>query len=107
MEREKAIKKIDDIIWVLSKEIPEEIEVDGKIYRPRDDMEGDREAAYIKYLKLYRSVRERIDEMEDVPEELVEKAILLRRIVLFFKEFRHEDEIDEKKRWIDYAKRLE
>ncbi len=106
MEREKAIEKIDDITWVLSKEIPEEIEIEGVIYRPRDDMEGDREKAYLKYMKLYREVRERIDEMEDVPDALVEKAILLRRIVLFFKEFRHEDEIEEKKRWIDYTKRL-
>ena len=107
MEREKAIDRIDDLTSVLTAEIPEEIEIFDKIYRPKDDISsGNRDEIYMKYLELYKELREEIEGMEDVPEDLVKKAIALRRIVLFLKEFRHEDEIEEKKRWVEYAKRL-
>ena len=92
---------------MLAAEIPEEIKLFGKVYRPKDDISSEnRDEIYMKYLELYRELREEIESMEDVPEDLVEKAITLRRIVLFLKEFRHKDEIEEKKRWVEYAKRL-
>ncbi len=107
MRREEAIERIDDLTYVLYAEIPEEIEIFGRVYRPKEDISSqDRDGAYIMYLELYDKMREEIDHMDDVPEEIVEKAIILRRIVLFLKEYRHEDEIEEKKRWIEYAKRL-
>ncbi len=107
MEREKAIEKIDNMVNVLAVEIPEELELDGEIYHLKKDISMENnERMLVKYQDLYESLRERIRNMEDVPEELVEKAIILRRVVLFLKEYRHTHDIEDKKRWIEFIKKM-
>jgi len=44
--------------------------------------------------------------MNDVPQDMVYKAIVLRRIVLFLKEYKHSDEIEDKKRWIKFVRKI-
>ncbi len=106
MNREKALEKIDNMVNVLSVDIPEEIEVFGEAYYPKKDIDEPSVEVLLKYEELYNSLREKIKRMEDVPEELVYKAIVLRRIVLFLKDFEHNDEIEDKKRWIKFVKKI-
>jgi hypothetical protein len=107
MEREKAIEKIDNMVNVLAVEIPEEIEIEGEIYYLKKDISSDEsDRMLVKYEELYEKLREKIREMDDVPDELVEKAIILRRVVLFLKEYRHSHEIEDKKRWIEFIKKM-
>ena len=107
MRRSEANKIIDDMANVLAVSIPESIEIDGEKYRIKDDiMEGDREKTLTKYQDLYENLREKINDMEYVPDDLVNKALILRRTILFLKEFRGENEIEDKKRWIEYVKKV-
>jgi len=107
MEREKAIEKIDNMVNVLAVEIPEEIEIDGeKYYLKRDISSNESDKMLVKYEELYEELRDRIRGMDDVPEDLVEKAIILRRVVLFLKEYRHSQDIEDKKRWIEFIKKM-
>lgn len=107
MKRDEAIKIIEDMANILSVSIPETIEVEGVIYKIKKDIvEGNREKALEKYQNLYERVRERIDEMNEVPEYIVKKALILRRAVLFLMEFRGENEIEDKKRWMEYVKKV-
>ncbi len=107
MEREKALKEIDNMVNVLAVEIPEELEIEGEIYHlKRDISTEDNERMIAKYERLYENLREMIRNMEDVPQELVEKAIILRRVVLFLKEYRHTKDIEDKKRWIEFIKKM-
>ncbi len=107
MRREEAIRKIDDLANVVSTSIPEKITVLGREYRIKEDvMHGDREEALIKYAELYEELRRRIREMDDVPEDMVHAALVLRRAVMFLKEFRKSDEIEDKKRWLEYIRKV-
>ena len=107
MRRSEANKIIDDMANVLAVSIPESIEIDGEKYRIKDDiMEGDREKTLTKYQDLYENLREKINDMEYVPDDLVNKALILRRTILFLKKFRGENEIEDKKRWIEYVKKV-
>ena len=105
MNRDDAINFIEDIANVLSVSIPESIEINGEEYMIKEDvLEGDREKMLAKYQDVYESIREKIDELDDVPDELVKKALILRRAILFLKEFSGESEVEDKKRWIEYIK---
>ncbi len=107
MKREEAMKKIDDLANVVVTEIPEVIVIDGKEYSIKEDVtRGNREEMLVKYAEIYEKIRDEIREMEDVPEELVEKALVLRRAIIFLKDFRQSDEIEDKKRWMEYIKRV-
>ncbi len=107
MKREEAIKKIDDLANVVLTEIPETIEINGKSYNIKEDItHGEREEMIIKYEELYENIREEIGNMDDVPEELVRKALILRRAIIFLKEFTGENEIEDKKRWMNYIKKV-
>ncbi len=107
MKSEDAIKKIDNLINVVAVDIPDTLEIFGKKYNLRDDINSTEKDRIIKkYEDLYMEVRERIKNMSDVPEDLVTKAIILRRVVLFLKDFRSESEIDEKKRWLQFIKKV-
>ncbi len=107
MNSEEAIKKIDNLINVVTVDIPDTLEILGKKYNLRDDINSTEKDRIIKkYEALYMEVRERIKNMSDVPEDLVTKAIILRRVVLFLKDFRTESEIDEKKRWLRFIKKV-
>ncbi len=107
MKSEDAIKKIDNLINVVAVDIPDTLEILGKKYNLRDDINSaEKERIIKKYEDLYMEVRERIKNMSDVPEDLVTKAIILRRVVLFLKDFRSESEIDEKKRWLQFIKKV-
>jgi len=87
MNSKEAIEKIDNLVNVLSVDIPEKIEVFGEIYFPKKDIEKPSERGLSKYEELYNSMREEIKRMNDVPQDMVYKAIVLRRIVLFLKEY--------------------
>ncbi len=106
MKSEEALKKIDNLVNVLSIDIPEKIEVFGEIYYPKKEIEEPSERTLLKYEALYDSLRDEIKRMEDVPEDIVEKAIVLRRIVLFLKEYGHTDEMEDKKRWIKFVRKM-
>ena len=107
MKSEDAIKKIDNLINVVAVDIPDTLEILGKKYNLREDINSTEKDRIIKkYEDLYMEVRERIKNMNDVPEDLVTKAIILRRVVLFLKDFRSESEIDEKKRWLQFIKKV-
>ena len=106
MNSKEAIEKIDNLVNVLSVDIPEKIEVFGEIYFPKKDIEEPSERALSKYEELYNSMREEIKRMNDVPQDMVYKAIVLRRIVLFLKEYKHSDEIEDKKRWIKFVRKI-
>ena len=107
MEREKALQEIDNMVNVLAVEIPEELEIDGEVYHlKRDISKEDSDRMIAKYESLYEDLRERIRNMDDVPQELVEKAIILRRVVLFLKEYRHSKDIEDKKRWMEFIKKM-
>ncbi len=108
MKSEEAIKKLDSLVNVLTVDIPESVEIDGKEYRIKEDISsGERLEMLKKYEKIYEDLRSRIRKMEDVPEELVEKALILRRTILFLKEYHGEEEIEDAKRWLEYVKKLE
>ncbi len=106
MKREEAIRRIDNLVNVLAVEIPDEIEIYGRVYPLKKDISSPEENTIIKYQSLYEQIREDIHSMEDVPEEIVQKAIILRRIVLFLKEYEHSGDIEDKKRWINFVKRM-
>ena len=107
MKRDVAIKIIDDMASILAVSIPEYIEIDGENYNIKDDiLKGDREKMLGKYQTLYERIREKLDDMDDVPEELVNKALILRRAILFLKEYKDENEVEDKKRWMEYIKRV-
>ena len=107
MKSEEALKIVDDLANVVIVTIPDEIVIDGRKYEIKDDMRGgDREEMLRKYEQLYEELREKIKGMEDVPEEMVKKALILRRTVLFLKDFRGSEDIEDKKRWMDYIKRV-
>jgi len=106
MNREEALKEIDNLINVLSVDIPDEINVFGETYSPKKDIEEPSERILSKYVELYNSLREEIKRMKDVPKELVDEAIVLRRIVLFLKDYEHSDEIEDKKRWIKFVRKI-
>ncbi len=108
MKRDEAIKKIDTLVNVLSVDIPEVIEIDGTKYPVKDEILecADREKLIGKYQQIYDMLRGRILEMEDVPENIVNTALILRRIILFLKEFRKSGDIEEKKRWLEYVRKL-
>ncbi len=107
MKREEAIKMIDDLANVVATSIPESITILGKEYHIKEDVtEGNREEMLLKYAELYEELRERIGEMDEVPDELVHQALVLRRAVIFLKEFRKSDEIEDKKRWLEYVKKV-
>ena len=107
MKKEEALKKIDNMVNVLAVEIPDEIEIDGEVYYLKKDISSDYgDSMIVKYEELYNKVREEIKSRDDVPEDLVEKAIILRRVVLFLKEYTHTDEIEDKKRWITFMKKM-
>ncbi len=106
MNSEEALDKIDNLVNVLAVDIPEEIEIFGEKYHPKKDIEEYSERVLSKYEKLYDSLREEIKKMDDVPQELVYKAIILRRIVLFLKDYEHTDEIEDKKRWIKFVRKI-
>lgn len=106
MKREEAIRRIDNLVNVLAVEIPDEIELYGRVYPLKDDISSPGENTIAKYQDLYGHIREDIHSMEDVPEELVQKAIILRRVILFLKEYEHSGDIEDKKRWIDFVKRM-
>jgi hypothetical protein len=99
MKVDDALRKIDNMTNILAVDIPEEIMVFDEVYHPKEDINsGNSQASLQKYQELYYRVREKIKSMEDVPEEIVHTAIVLRRIVLFLKEYHHTDEIDDKKK---------
>ncbi len=107
MEKERALQEIDNMVNVLAVEIPEELEIDGEIYYLKKDISGeDSDKMIARYESLYEDLRERIRNMDDVPSELVEKAIILRRVVLFLKEYRHSKDIEDKKRWMEFIKKM-
>ncbi|AGB04631.1 hypothetical protein AciM339_0751 [Aciduliprofundum sp. MAR08-339] len=106
MKREEAIRRIDNLVNVLAVEIPDEIEIYGRVYSLKEDISSPEENTIIKYQSLYKQIMEDIHSMEDVPEEIVQKAIILRRIVLFLKEYEHSGDIEDKKRWINFVKRM-
>ena len=108
MKSEEALKKLDSLVNVLTVDIPEVVEIEGKEYRIKEDItRGERLKILKKYEKIYEELRGRIRKMDDVPEELVEKALILRRAILFLKEYHGEEEIEDAKRWLEYVKRLE
>ena len=106
MNSEEALDKMDNLVNVLAVDIPEEIEIFGEKYYPKKDIEEHSERVLSKYEKLYDSLREEIKKMDDVPQELVYKAIIMRRIVLFLKDYEHTDEIEDKKRWIKFVRKI-
>ncbi len=107
MKSEEAIRIVDDIANVVIVDIPDEIEIEGKKYKIKEDITSDRREEMLRiYEELYENMRENIKEMEDVPEALVKKALILRRAVLFLKDFKSSDEIEDKKRWMDYIKKV-
>ncbi len=106
MKREDAIRKIDNLVNVIATEIPDEIEVYGKIYHLKRDISSEDTSLIPMYQELYERIREDISGMEEVPEELVEKAIILRRVVLFLKQYNHTEDIEDKKRWIKFVKKM-
>ena len=107
MNKEEAIKKIDDMTNILAVSIPDEVEIEGKVYRIKDDiLNGDRDEMISKYQGLYQRIREKIMLMNDVPEDLVYDALILRRAVIFLREYRVSDDIEDKKRWLEYLKRV-
>ncbi len=107
MKVEDALEKIDNITNILAAEIPDKIEILGEVYYPKKDISnGTSEKVIAKYEELYQELRDEIKNMEDVPKILVDKAIILRRIILFLKEYSKSDEIEDKKRWIDFVKKI-
>ena len=107
MKREDAMKKIDDLANVVVTEIPEVIVIDGKEYSIKEDVtRGNREEMLVKYAEIYENIRDEIRDMDEVPEELVNIALVLRRAIIFLKDFRQSDEIEDKKRWMEYIKRV-
>ncbi len=107
MNRDEALRKIDDLINVVMVSIPEEIEIDGKVYRIKNDiLQGKRDEMLQKYEEMYEKIRNEIETMEDVPEELVYKALVLRRTIIFLREFKGGDDIEDKKRWLEYIKKV-
>ncbi len=107
MKSEEAIRIIDDIANVISIEIPDEIDIEGKKYQIKEDITSDRREEMLrKYEELYEDMRENIKEMDDVPEDMVKKALILRRAVLFLKDFIGSNEIEDRKRWMDYIKKV-
>ena len=108
MKRDKAIEKIDTLVNVLSVEIPQSLEINGEKYEVKKEILKceDRERLINKYQQIYDDLREKILDMEDVPENIVNAALILRRIVLFLKEFRKSEDIEEKKRWLEYVRKL-
>ncbi len=108
MKRDEAIKKIDTLVNVLSVEIPKTLKINGEKYNVKKEILEckDREKLIIKYQQIYDALRRRIMEMEDVPEDMVDIALILRRIILFLKEFRKSEDIEEKKRWLEYIRKL-
>lgn len=107
MKSYDALKKIDNLVNILTVEIPEVIEIDGKVYPlKRDIISGERMKMIKKYEELYENLRERIRKMEDVPQEMVNKALILRRTILFLKEYRGHEEIEDAERWLEYIKKI-
>ncbi len=107
MKRDEALRKIDALVNVLSVDIPNTLELHGKIYNIKDDIvSGERSKMIRKYQEVYDELREEISKMDDIPEELVTKALILRRAILFLKEYREENEIEDAKRWIEYIKKI-
>ncbi len=107
MKKEEALKKIDDLANVITVEIPEEIEIENVKYQVKEDItQGNREKMLAKYSALYEEIRNKIREMNDVPDCLVEKALVLRRCVMFLKDYRASSEMDDKKRWMEYVKKV-
>ncbi|GEM_PF-2453562 len=107
MRREDAISIIDDLANVVITQIPDEITVFGRKYQIKKDItEGNREKALVKYVDLYEEVREKIRSMDEVPEGLVEAALVLKRAIMFLREYHGEDDVEDEKRWIEYVKRV-
>lgn len=107
MDRDKAIEKIDDIANVVITQIPDKVVVNGVEYPIKEDItSGDRGAMLAKYSAIYKEYRERIASMEDVPESMIKTALILRRAIIFLKDFRAGDDIEDAKRWLDYVKRV-
>ncbi|NPA75961.1 MAG: hypothetical protein GXO25_07790 [Euryarchaeota archaeon] len=106
MKPEDAISKIDDISSIVAVEIPETLELNGIKYNLRADLYSNNPGTLTKYTRLYEELRAEIMKMDEVPEELVKKAIVLRRVVIFLKDYKKESDIDEKKRWLEYARRV-
>ncbi len=107
MDRDKAIEKIDDLANVVITQIPAKIVINGVEYPIKEDItSGNREAMLVKYSALYKEYRERIAAMEDVPESMIKTALILRRAIIFLKDFRDGGDIEDKKRWLDYVKKV-
>jgi len=107
MERDKAIEMIDDIANVVITQIPDTINIDGVLYPIKEDItRGDRGAMLVKYSNIYEEYRKRIAAMTDVPDSMVKTALILRRAIIFLKDFKEEGDIEDKKRWLDYVKKV-
>ncbi|HHE75848.1 MAG TPA: hypothetical protein ENL31_01810 [Candidatus Aciduliprofundum boonei] len=107
MKSDDALKKIDNLVNILTVEIPEVLEIDGKLYPLKEDIiSGERIKMIKKYEKIYENLRDRIRKMEEVPQEMVDKALILRRAILFLKEYRGHEEIEDAERWLEYIKKI-
>ena len=107
MKSDVALKKIDNLVNILTVEIPEVLEIDGKLYSLKEDIiSGERIKMIKKYEKIYENLRDRIRKMEEVPQEMVDKALILRRAILFLKEYRSHEEIEDAERWLEYIKKM-
>ena len=108
MKRDEAIKRIDSLVSVLTVDIPAVLEIHGKKYFLKEDIvHGERKKLIEKYTEIYHMLREEISEMEDVPEALVEKTLILRRLLLFLKEYRETDRREDAERWLEFIKKIE
>ncbi len=106
MTPEEALEKIEDLSRVIAASIPEELKLFGVIYTPQEDLEKREPGTLRKYTTLFEELKREIAHMSDVPDSLVEKAIILKRIIMFLKDYHQEDELEDKKRWLEYSKRV-
>ncbi len=107
MNSEEALRIIDDIANVIAVDIPENIELNGVVYPIlREITSALNEGTFKKYQELYESLRDRIRNATDVPETLVKKALILRRALLFMKKYETEGELEDKKRWLNFVKKV-
>ncbi len=106
MSPEEALEKIDNFSSIVAATIPEELEVFGTVYPIARDMEKSGPAVINRYQNLLQEIKSRIMHMDDVPEELVNKGIIIKRVIVFLKDYRKESEVEEQKRWLEYTKRV-
>ncbi len=107
MTPEEALKKIDELANILAIEVPDNIKIHNIVYNIKEDISNEkRELMLLKYSKLYDAVRREIENMKNVSDEAVEKAIILRRVMIFLRDYRSKSEIDDQKRWLEYTKQV-